>query len=73
MQDPFDPFGPGSTGDPMNDVLSLQTFGVHCGGQGGPDTTSCWTHACASLAGTNGCTTNGCPCSETGGGVQDGG
>lgn len=71
MQDPFNPFGPGSAGSPMDEVLSLQTFSADSEAAFAADTVSCTTNgcttnSCSSSANTNGCTTNGCSCSGMG-------
>jgi hypothetical protein len=70
MSHPYDPFAPFGA-DPMEDVLSLQTFTADSEAEFAVETVSCTTNgcttnSCSSSANTNGCTTNGCSCSGMG-------
>lgn len=65
----MDPFGSavnpfGNPGDPMEDVLSLQTFSAsddaYLADTTGCTTNGCTTNSCTTKENTNGCTTNGC-------------
>ncbi|HYR08241.1 MAG TPA: hypothetical protein VEQ60_10750 [Longimicrobium sp.] len=63
----MDPFGNnafGVPGDPMENVLSLQTYGSvdadYLADTVGCSTNGCTTNGCTTKENTNGCVTNGC-------------
>jgi hypothetical protein len=62
--DPFNPNALGLPGDPMESVLSLQTYGTVDGqllaDTVGCSTNGCTTNSCKTDEPTNGCVTNGC-------------